>query len=91
MEAERRNQLHEQTKELRKRLRRVEGDLGKAEADVAELTRALADPHAYDDPEKVKEVVAKHGEAKDRAAALFEEWADLESRIEAITAKVGAG
>ena len=90
VEAERRNQLHEQTRELRKRLRRVEADLGKAEADVAELTRALADPHAYDDPERVKEVVARHGEAKDRAAALFEEWAELESRIEAITAKVGA-
>ena len=89
-EAERRNQLHEQTKDLRRRLRRVEGELGKAEAEVAELTRALADPHAYDDPEKVKEVVARHGEAKDRAAALFEEWEDLETRIEAITVKVGA-
>ncbi len=89
-EADRRIRLHEQTKELRQRLRRVEGDLGKAEAEVAELTRALADPHAYDDPEKVKEVVARHGEAKDRAAALFEEWADLETRIEAITGKVGA-
>ena len=47
----------------------------------AELTRFLAEPGAYDDAEKVKEVVARHGEAKDRAAALFEEWADLEMRI----------
>ena len=89
-EAERRSRLHEQTKELRARLRVVERDLGKAEAEVAELTRALADPQAYDDAQKVKEVVARHGEAKDRAATLFEEWADLQMRIESITAKVGA-
>ena len=90
VEAERRNRLHEQTKDLRARLKVVERELGKAEAEVAELTRALADPQAYDDAEKVKEVVAKHGEAKDRAATLFEEWAALEMRIESITAKVGA-
>ena len=88
-EAERRNRLHQQTKDLRARLRVVERDLGKAEAEVAELTRALADPAAYDDPEAVKAVVARHGEAKDRAAALFEEWADLETRIEKATAAAG--
>ena len=86
-EAERRNRLHNQTKDLRSRLKTVEKELGAAEAEVAELTRTLADPGAYDDPEKVKEIVAKHGAAKDRATALFEEWADLESRIEQITAR----
>ena len=90
-EAERRNRLHQQTKDMRSRLKVVERELGKAEAQVAELTRALADPAAYDDPEAVKALVASHGEAKDRAAALFEEWADLEMRIEKLTASVGAG
>ena len=89
-EAQRRNDFHQQTKELRKRLQVVERALGKAEAEVAELTRVLADPHAYDDPEKVKEVVAQHGEAKDRATTLFEEWADLETKIERIAGKVTA-
>ena len=89
-EAQRRNDLHQQTKDLRKRLQVVERALGKAEAEVAELTRLLADPHAYDDPEKVKEVVAQHGEAKDRATTLFEEWADLETKIERIAGKVAA-
>ena len=90
-EAERRNRLHQQTKDLRSRLTVVERELGKTEAEVAELTRALADPGAYDDPEAVKELVARHGEAKDRAATLFEEWADLQTRIEKIAASVGAG
>ena len=89
-EAERRNRLHQQTKELRDRLRVVEGELGKAEAAVADLTRTLADPGAYDDAEAVKAVVAKHGEAKDRASALFDEWMELQTRIEAIATRVGA-
>ncbi|MPZ72734.1 MAG: ATP-binding cassette domain-containing protein [Nitriliruptorales bacterium] len=90
-QAERRNRLHQQTKGLRARLRVVERDLGKAEAEVAELTRALADPAAYGDPEAVKTLVARHVEAKDRAAALFEEWAELETRIEKVVASMGAG
>jgi ATP-binding cassette subfamily F protein 3 len=89
-EAERRNRLHGQTKDLRSRLRKVEVELGKAEAEVSELTRTLADPAVYDDAEKVKVVVEAHNVAKDRAAELFDEWADLESRIEAITATVDA-
>ena len=89
-EAERRNRLHRETKELRTTLRRVEGDLGKAEAEVAELNRVLADPAIYEDGEKVKELVAAHAAAKDRAAALFDQWADVESRIEKISAAVGA-
>jgi len=89
-EAERRNRLHRATKDLRRRLEVVERDLGKAEAEVAELTRVLADPAAYDDPEKVKALVARHGEAKDRAAVLFEEWMQLETQIEAATRRVEA-
>jgi ATP-binding cassette subfamily F protein 3 len=89
-EAERRNRLHAQTKDLRSRLTVVERELGKAEAAVADLTRALADPAAYDDPEAVKELVTRHGEAKDTAATLFEEWAELQTSIEKIAASVGA-
>jgi ATP-binding cassette, subfamily F, member 3 len=90
VEAERRNRLHQQTKDLRARLKVVEKELSKAEASVAELTRTLAEPDAYDDAERVKELVAAHGAAKDRAAELFEEWVALESRIEEISAAVVA-
>ncbi len=89
-EAERRNRLHRATKDLRRRLERVERDLGEAEAEVAELTRTLADPGVYDDPDKVREVVARHGAAKDRATALFETWVRLESQLEAAAASVEA-
>ena len=89
-EAERRNRLHAETKDLRRRLHKVEKALGEAEAEVAELTRTLADPQVYEDAEKVKAMVTAHGEAKDRAAALFEEWADLESQVEAISARMSS-
>ena len=90
VEAEKRNRLHQQTKDLRARLKVVEKELSKAEAKVAELNRELAEPDAYDDAERVKELVAAHGVAKDRAAELFEEWMTLESRIEEISASVSA-
>jgi ATP-binding cassette, subfamily F, member 3 len=82
-EAERRNRLHRQTKDLRKAIEKVERALATAEADVAELTRTLADPAVYDDAEKVKEVVAQHNAAKDRAAGLTDEWERLTLELEA--------
>ncbi len=62
-EAERRNAVHRETKDLRRRLERVERELGAAEAEVAELTRTLADPAVYDDPDKVAAGVADHAAA----------------------------
>lgn len=49
---------------------------------MAELTRALADPEVYGDGERVKELVAAHGAAKDRAAALFADWERLSLAVE---------
>ena len=81
-EAERRNALHKATKDLRRRLERVEAELGAAEAEVAELQRALADPQTYDDAEKVKELVAAHDVAKAKASDLMEEWARVGDQLE---------
>ncbi|HEY8340693.1 MAG TPA: ABC-F family ATP-binding cassette domain-containing protein [Egibacteraceae bacterium] len=81
-EAERRNRRYRATKELRRQLEKVEAELGAAEAEVAELTRALADPEVYGDGERVKELVAAHGAAKDRAAALFADWERLSLAVE---------
>jgi len=84
LEAERRNRRYRQTKELRTRLARVEKDLAEAEAEVAELTRTLADPGVYDDADKVKVVVEQHGTAKDRAAVLMAEWEHLFEAVERV-------
>jgi ATP-binding cassette, subfamily F, member 3 len=81
-EAERRNRIHRATRDLKKAVERVERQLMDAEAAVADLTRTLADPSVYDDDDKVKEVVAQHNTAKDRAAALTDEWERLTLELE---------
>jgi ATP-binding cassette subfamily F protein 3 len=73
-EAEQRQVEHAATKDLKREVARVERELGKAEAEVAELTRQLADPAVYDDPDAVKGLVARHAAAKDAAAALMARW-----------------
>jgi ATP-binding cassette subfamily F protein 3 len=88
-EAERRNRLHRETAPIKKRLKTVETQLVAAEAKVAELTRAMADPQIYDDGERVKTIVAEHETAKDHAAQLFTQWEQLATQLEQVTARVG--
>jgi ATP-binding cassette subfamily F protein 3 len=88
-EAERRNLLHQETRQLRARLKEVERSLGQAEAEVAELTRTLAEPTLYDDVEKAREVAARHEVAKDTAAGLFEQWMRLSEGVERATSRAG--
>jgi len=66
----------------RKELVRVERDLAAAEAEVAELTRRLADPTLYDDRDAAAAVVAAHGAAKDTAEELMARWLELGTRLE---------
>ncbi|MFN0091208.1 MAG: ATP-binding cassette domain-containing protein [Acidimicrobiales bacterium] len=73
-EAEQRNQRSRATRDLRQRLAKVERQWEKAEAEVADLQRELAEPALYENPEKVKELVARHQAAKDKATRLMAEW-----------------
>lgn len=68
---------------LRRELARVESDLAAAEAEVAALTRRLAEPGLYDDRAVADKVVAAHGAAKDTADALMARWIELGGRVEA--------
>jgi ATP-binding cassette, subfamily F, member 3 len=88
-EAERRNRMYRETKELRRRLEQVEEDLGEAEAEVADLTRTLADPEVYEDSELVQELLIRHNVAKDRAAELTDRWERLYTQVEEATARAG--
>lgn len=84
-EAETRNRLYRATKDSRDRLAAVERELTEAEAEVADLNRQLADPGVYEDEERVKELVERHGRAKDRAQKLYEEWERLSLHVERAT------
>ena len=81
-EARRRNARYKATKDLRASVERLERDLSRTEAEVADLTRTLADPDIYDEAERVRELVTRHGEAKDRAARLLDEWEAAQLALE---------
>ena len=86
-EAERRNRIHRETKDLRAELDRVEAALMEAEAEVADLDRALANPELYADGQAVRETLTRHGVAKDRAALLLAEWVRLSEALEQVLAR----
>ena len=86
-EAELRNARHNATKDLRKRIERLERDLGQAEAAVAELQRQLADPEVYGDNERVQDLVARYDGAKDTASELMETWVKATEELERIDAR----
>jgi ATP-binding cassette, subfamily F, member 3 len=81
-EAERRNRLHQRTKDLRSRLAQAEAELMAAEAAVAEVQREMAAPGAYDDPGAARDLALRHGEAKERAAALTARWEGLVEELD---------
>jgi len=90
-EAERRNARYQATRDLKREVGRIERALGKVEAEIAELNRTLADPDVYADGGRVKELVARHGAAKDEAAELLERWERTQTRLEAAESAADAG
>ncbi len=86
-DAEKRNQRHVATRDLIKKIDKLEKDLGKAEADVLSLHRQLADPAIYEDKAKVKELVEQHEKAKTKAATLSDEWVAAGEELERIERK----
>jgi ATP-binding cassette, subfamily F, member 3 len=70
------------TKELKRKVERLERDLGRAETAVADLQRQLAEPEVYEDRERVQLLVAAHDEAKDRAASLMDQWLEAQGALD---------
>ncbi len=78
----RRNEAHRHRRSLAEAVARTESELMRAEAEVAELTRSLAEPEIYTDQDAVRDVVDRHGQAKDRAAQLFDRWERQQLQLE---------
>jgi ATP-binding cassette subfamily F protein 3 len=75
------------TRDLKKKVERLERDLGRAETTVADLHRQLADPDLYQDNERVKLLVAAHDEAKDRAGSLMDQWLEAQGALDRAEAR----
>jgi ATP-binding cassette subfamily F protein 3 len=86
-EAERRQARSAATRDLRRKVERLERDLGRAEHEVAELQRRLADPDLYQDGDRVKLLVGAHDEAKERAASLMDQWLDAQGALDRAEAR----
>ncbi len=86
-EAEVRQARHRATKDLRTKIEKLERQLARAEAEVAELQRQLADPAVYEDSEQVKKLVERHDKAKDTASGLMDAWTDAQLALEAANAR----
>ena len=85
-EAERRNRLHQLTKDIKKKITKVERELMAAESAVAEVQREMAEPGAYDDPGAAKALTERHQTAKDKAAKLSDQWETLVEELERVEA-----
>ena len=83
-DAEKRNARHVATRDLIKKLEKLERDLGKAEADVAVIQRQLADPLVYADNDRVKLLVEQHEQAKTKAAAMSDAWLAAGEELERV-------
>jgi ATP-binding cassette subfamily F protein 3 len=86
-EAGRRQSRANATRELRQKAERLERDLARVEHLVADLQRQLADPDTYQAPERVKELVAAHEDAKDRAAVLMDQWLEAQGALDRARAR----
>ncbi|HEU5083141.1 MAG TPA: ABC-F family ATP-binding cassette domain-containing protein [Acidimicrobiales bacterium] len=69
-------------RELRKQVNRLEKQWEQAEAKVAELQQALADPDVYADADRLTQLTTALDAAKDEAVRLMTDWEQSASRLE---------
>ena len=63
-----------QRSQLEKRIKQIEGQIPRLEAEAGHLTRELAMPQIASDYPKLAEISGKLRETETRIKALYEEW-----------------
>ncbi|MCP3992138.1 MAG: ABC-F family ATP-binding cassette domain-containing protein [Actinomycetia bacterium] len=84
-EAERRNATGRATRDLRKRIERLERQATKAEEEVTSLEQKLADPEVYADKALMNDLINDHERAQSKATRLVKEWEQAAEELEAAT------
>jgi ATP-binding cassette subfamily F protein 3 len=90
-EAEERNARHARTRLLRPALERARAEAAAARHEVEELSVRLADPAVYVDGDLVRDLVARHNDARDRIDAMDAEAERLVNELTAATTPVASG
>ncbi|HEX6140947.1 MAG TPA: ABC-F family ATP-binding cassette domain-containing protein, partial [Candidatus Limnocylindria bacterium] len=86
-EAEERNRRYRRTRDLRAALETATRQADEAQAEIEEVSVRLADPSVYADGGAVRELIARHNAARDRADALATERERLTEQLEAAEAE----
>ncbi len=81
-EAEARNRRHAATKDLRKKIDRLDADLAKWNLRMAEIMELMSDPGFYTNEDASTDVIAEHGRLKAKIDSAEEEWLELNSQLE---------
>ncbi|WP_419788152.1 ABC-F family ATP-binding cassette domain-containing protein [Pseudodesulfovibrio sp.] len=89
-QAEERNRLYRQLKPLKKDYEKLEGELEKALDEQAGLEARMNDPATYEKPEEALKLNASYQEVSEWAENLMHRMAELEEKMEKMTAAVGA-
>lgn len=89
-EANERKKLQKTIRDLQKAIGPIETALMAAEDQVAELTRQLGEPGAYDDQAAAAKLAERHGRAKDQAAKLGDTWEQLAEALETAEGRLEA-
>ncbi|MEW6502262.1 MAG: ATP-binding cassette domain-containing protein [Thermodesulfobacteriota bacterium] len=86
-QAKLRQQKNEQLAPLKKRLAVLESELSALEGRKKELEMLLADPELYNRQEEFAERSREYSDTDRRLNRAYDDWAELEGRIEAIEAQ----
>lgn len=81
--AQQRRSRERASKDLRKRVQRIERQIASTEATVETLAAQLADPEIYDDHHKVRQLADDHEAAAEKLDALLAEWETAQSNLDA--------
>ncbi len=83
-EAAARQQLARAQAPIQEKLRAIEGEIAAREARLEELSRALADPDLYRDPNRIREATTKRREVEEQIAWLYRDWERLSLDLESL-------
>jgi ATP-binding cassette, subfamily F, member 3 len=73
------------TKDLRKAVQRLEREIERAEARVAELHGQLSDPSIYDDHQRVRELADAQEDAQSEVQRLTDDWERAQAELDTAT------
>lgn len=87
-EAEARNRKHAATKDLRKKIERIDADLERYNTRMSEILEKMSDPNFYTQEDSASDIIAEHGTLKRKIEFAEERWLSLNSELEEAISEV---